>query len=177
MGQYYKPVILKDNKRTVKNWMYSHDFDNGLKLMEHSYIGNTFVNAFESQLINNPQRVAWAGDYADDCRDRKSNLYQRCDESDKLQPNVEMINHDKYRFVINHTKKEFVDKRSIPEIEGWDGTQIHPLPLMTCEGNNRGGGDFRGDEKNIVGRWARDVISVASEYPIEFRQIKFDLRE
>ena len=25
MGQYYKPVILADNKKTVKAWVYSHD--------------------------------------------------------------------------------------------------------------------------------------------------------
>ena len=66
MGQYYKPCILGGNKKTVKAWMYSHEYDNGLKLMEHSYIGNSFVSAFESLIKNKPQRVVWAGDYADD---------------------------------------------------------------------------------------------------------------
>ena len=48
MGQYYNAVILADNKKKVKAWVYSRDFSNGLKLMEHSYIGNNFVSAFES---------------------------------------------------------------------------------------------------------------------------------
>ena len=40
MGQYYKPINLDD-----KQWLYSHDFGDGLKLMEHSWIGNDFVGA------------------------------------------------------------------------------------------------------------------------------------
>ena len=41
MGQYYKPV----NTKTMK-WLYSHSYDgNGLKLTEHSWVGNTFVGA------------------------------------------------------------------------------------------------------------------------------------
>ena len=54
MGQYYNPTILADNKKTVVKWMYSHDYGNSLKLMEHSYIGNKFVAAFESLITNNP---------------------------------------------------------------------------------------------------------------------------
>jgi hypothetical protein len=55
MGQYYKPIILGNTPKegeheTVKAWMYSHEYDNGLKLMEHSYQGNNFVSTFEKQL-------------------------------------------------------------------------------------------------------------------------------
>lgn len=49
MGQYYKPIILSDDNKVVA-YMYSHDYDNGLKLMEHSYIGNNFVETFASLL-------------------------------------------------------------------------------------------------------------------------------
>ena len=61
MGQYYHPAVLGNNKRTVKAWVYSHDITyefkrddgkvfmlgNGLKLMEHSWMKNDFVAAFE----------------------------------------------------------------------------------------------------------------------------------
>lgn len=49
MGQYYKPVILAENKKTVKAWVYSHSY--GLKLMEHSWSKNDFVGAVEKQMI------------------------------------------------------------------------------------------------------------------------------
>jgi len=169
MGQYYKPVILKDNKVSVKEFMYSHAYDNGLKLMEHSYVGNNFVGTFESLLIKTPQRVCWAGDYADECKNRKSNLYTRCKDSLEVTPTENILDENKYPFVINHSKKEFVDKRKSLKIPNW-GVQIHPLPLLTCEGNGRGGGDFRGENK-YIGTWARDLISVDSEAPKGFKEI------
>ena len=45
--------------------------------------------------------------------------------------------------------------------------------------NGRGGGDFRG-ESELVGSWARDVISVEatkSAIPKDYTELKFDLVE
>lgn len=48
MGQYYRPVcILDDRLESIS----SYDYDNGAKLMEHSYIGNNFVEAAEFLLL------------------------------------------------------------------------------------------------------------------------------
>jgi hypothetical protein len=198
MGQYYKPVILgektEENHETVKAWVYSHEYGDGLKLMEHSYQGNKFVSTFEKQLSRTGEhyksRVVWAGDYADEEPDLKiikegkeydANLYSLCDKKNKIKPKVSET--DTYQYILNHTKKEFVDKNKVPEIKDWEGAKIHPLPLLTCEGNGRGGGDFRGDEKGIVGSWARDVISVEKTNPLvttdtmDYKEIIFDLNE
>ena len=198
MGQYYKPVILgektEENHETVKAWMCSQEYDNGLKLMEHSYQGNNFVSTFEKQLSRKgdyyKSRVVWAGDYADEEPDLKiidegkeydANLYLLCNDKNEIKPKVSKT--DTYQYILNHTKKEFVDKNKVPEIKDWKGTKIHPLPLLTCEGNGRGGGDFRGDEKGIVGSWARDVISVEKTNPLvttdtmDYKEIIFDLNE
>jgi hypothetical protein len=184
MGQYYKPVILNNkNKTTVEKYLYSWDYGNGLKLMEHSYIGNNFVGAFESQITENPQRVVWAGDYADHCKNRKSNVSDRCNSKNIAKPNE--VNQDVFQrlhpFIVNHSKKEYVDKREVPNIDGCD-FGIHPLPLLTCEGNGRGGGDFRGDNK-LVGSWARDIISVEQDNMknkailLGYTKLSFDLVE
>jgi hypothetical protein len=175
MGQYFNPILLAENKKTVKSWMYSHEYDNGLKLMEHSYIGNNFVSAFESLIKNNPQRVVWAGDYADECKGRKTNTYGRCKDTEKVKP-TERFTTTETRYIVNHTKKQFVDKFSVSEIPMWKGTKIHPLPLLTCEGNGRGGGDFEGENK-YIGTWARDIISVESKKPIGYAEIKPDFAE
>ena len=198
MGQYYKPVILgektEENHETVKAWMYSHEYDNGLKLMEHSYQGNNFVSTFEKQLSRkgdyHKSRVVWSGDYADiepdlkiiyEGKEHNANLYSLCNCENEIKPKVSKT--DTYPYILNHTKKLFVDKNKVPEITNWEGTKIHPLPLLTCEGNGRGGGDFRGNEKGIVGSWARDVISVEKTNPLvttdtmDYKEIIFDLDE
>lgn len=65
MGQYYNPIIL-DEQGDVENGMIAHEYGNGLKLMEHSWLDNEFVAAFETLLVQEaPVRMVWAGDYAD----------------------------------------------------------------------------------------------------------------
>jgi hypothetical protein len=189
MGQYYKPAVLKQNKKSVQAWVYSHDikydfkrFDgqvvemgNGLKLMEHSYLKNDFVQAFETLIFENPQIVVWGGDYADECKGRKTNIYQRCTDKTKVIPE-KRISLKQGRYLLNHDKKIFVDKFKVPKFNG--GFQIHPLPLLTCEGNLRGGGDFRGEDKNnIIGSWSRDYVSVQGTKPKGFTELNFDLLE
>ena len=63
MGQYYIPTLIAEDG--TASTLYSHQYDNGLKLMEHSYIGNRFVNAVLTQLWKHPMMVAWIGDYSD----------------------------------------------------------------------------------------------------------------
>jgi hypothetical protein len=196
MGQYYIPCILTENKKQVKAWVYSHDIKynhkrsdgsvieigNGLKLMEHSYLKNDFVMAFESLIIDNPENVVWCGDYADEVKGCKTNLYDRCKDKTKVIP-IERPTIMITRYVINHDKKEFVDKYKVVENE--HGYKLHPLPLLTCNSNGRGGGggDFYVDaEENqgnveLIGKWAYDKISVSSKKPKGYNEIIFDLVE
>lgn len=81
------------------------------------------------------------------------------------------------KYLINYDKKEFVDKTKVPKDN--DGWQIHPLPLLTCEGNGRGGGDFR-KESDLIGSWARNRIGVVTkkgDIPKDFKEVIFDLTE
>ena len=64
MGQYYRPLMIFEDGE--ERSAYSHAFDNGLKLMEHSWVGNNFVNAVLHEIEDRPARVAWIGDYATD---------------------------------------------------------------------------------------------------------------
>lgn len=178
MGQYYKPVILNQDNEVV-GWVYSHNYDSGLKLMEHSWLKNKFVQLFEGLISPSGQlyksRVVWAGDYADEEQDGTT-LYGQCGAVNELKPKGEPVY---YRYVVNHTKKQYVDKETVPNNDGW---VIHPLPLLTCEGNGRGGGDFHTDnkdEENLIGSWARDVISVENNLDdyLEYQEINFNLQE
>jgi hypothetical protein len=199
MGQYFKPVVLGEKptegqQEEVKAWVYSHDYGNGLKLMEHSYLKNDFVQAFEKLIARGGEfyksRVVWAGDYADEepgvkiideGKEYDANIYSLCNDGNKVNPKV--ADTEDYRFIVNHTKKMFVDKSKVISNDGW---QIHPLPLLTCEGNGRGGGDYhvKGEfDDMIVGAWARDVISVEKTNPnvtngmMDYAELEFTLVE
>lgn len=179
MGQYYFPCILKKNwklaKQPVKMSLYSWDFDNGMKLMEHSYVGNRFVMSVLYLLAHTFKGLpfAWVGDYADkkmthahpegvDIYSMASgltdggsghNLYELYK---KAIPDYAKLHN--YRYIINRTKKEYV---VVPEYKPsmW---QIHPLPILCSDGNGRGGGDYNKASK-FVGRWAYDVIDVSDD--------------
>jgi hypothetical protein len=185
MGQYYKPCLLDKRKRTVKSWVLTHDYKNGLKLMEHSWIGNNFMNIIETLLSPGgawyKQPLVWAGDYAEPKKGRKNNCYSLAPDEKKLTPAdvdfTDNIPADK-RYILNHTKKRFVDKTKVPISDEEYKMYIHPLSLLTCEGNGGGGGDFFGrDDKSIVGSWARHIISVEGEVPKGYKELEFDLKE
>lgn len=185
MGQYYKPVSIEKREHVL-----SHSYDNGLKLMEHSYIGNHFMRAVEALLVVGGawygDRIVWAGDYADDERgitdpenpDRDMNLYSICDTEIKPKPIAKS-----HRFVINMDTKEFVDTTKVPISDIWTDEKgkeypfiIHPLSILTCEGNGRGGGDLHKESK-LVGKWARARVSVTNEVPADYKELKFNLYE
>ena len=84
MGQYYVAIILSDIKRTteiIRMWMTAINYENGIKLMEHSYIGNNFIQAFEHLISPEGMfymsRIVWAGDYAEPENNESENLYQK----------------------------------------------------------------------------------------------------
>jgi len=127
--------------------------------MEHSYVDNVFVYRLE-QLIGKhgmfyKSRIVWAGDYADKEKNTESNLYNTAQNTQHINiPQLPIY----YRYIVNHTKKEYVDKEHLPN-------EIHPLPLLVCEGNKRGGGDYWGKNSDLCGTWARDAISMETSKP------------
>jgi hypothetical protein len=186
MGQYYKAVFL-DSKTHISPHFYS----NGAKLTEHSWIKNDMMMLIESYLHKTPERIVWAGDYAEleeietefykhsiniDGRNQgvePLNLYSQCDivfkEKDRL---TEVLPRLKY--IINHTKKEFVNKSKVYNDNGW---KVHPLSILVSEGNGQGGGDYTGNNMDLAGVWARDLISTDSKKPKGYKEIIPDFRE
>jgi hypothetical protein len=196
MGQYFNPSILKKNWKTAKNpvlvSLKCYDFGNGAKLMEHSYIGNSFVRSMEYLLANDYKGhpFVWCGDYADHIEtktgdhdiyhdaslfiyedydsptnDKKSRKYLALKDSIHAMPEdvegkvwnpYETIPY--YKYLVNYTKKQYC---IVPEFST-DEYQVHPLPLLTCSGNGRGGGDYGIDDER-VGIWAYDRIGLTND--------------
>lgn len=187
MGQYYHPISIEKGES-----LYSHDFNNGLKLMEHSWIGNNFVKVVERLIAEGGAwfgtRIVWAGDYADPEVDEngdpvkyeyQGNMYDQTlynlYGNNIIKPIFEGES-PKFKYLVNMDTKEFVDMKKIPVSEIYEGTEykIHPLPLMTCEGNGRGGGDYH-KESPLIGKWARNRVTVTTRKPKNHKEIIFDL--
>ena len=185
MGQYYKAWVLNARQEgTIESW----DFDNGSKLMEHSWWGNSFVNAVMYMIKDNPSVVAWVGDYSDDVACPEL-VYKYCwpsseEEEDKhrLIPeppeNYLWDDNNKCRkthgtgYIVNYNRCSYIDldeyiANNEPSEAGWDGI-VHPLPLLTSIGNGQGGGDYhKGRAFDMVGTWFGDVIEYTAEKPPE----------
>lgn len=171
MGQYFHPTFLANekqgNKEVIIAAFNSHKYDNGLKLTEHSYNDNNFVNAVinTAKKYKKGVRIVWAGDYAKDEQYRRKNLYFLADE--KVFINNASQKYPDVRWMFNENKGQVVDLWDLFEA---DGMTIHPLPILTAEGNGQGGGDYEGTSMNLVGSWARDVIRFAKN---DWRKVSF----
>lgn len=73
MGQYYRGAILskksiEKQEITIEKSLCCYVHGNGAKLMEHSYVGNTYVGAYVKLLAKKyyGYPFVWVGDYADD---------------------------------------------------------------------------------------------------------------
>ncbi len=185
MGQYYLAIFLADkgtlpDKEYIRGFVNPHSCCNGAKLTEHAYACTKTVQSVIFYLSCEghfyKSRLVWAGDYADDEPETNENLYKvACDEEQKAFGPAKA--KEDYVFFVNHTKKEYVDMRK------FDNNTPHPIPLLTAEGNGRGGGDYNDDlGQEFVGIWARDVVSVEWSKPddsytnrtdIEFKQDQY----
>jgi hypothetical protein len=216
MGQYYRAVSI-NRKQAVS----PYDYDNGAKLMEHSFLTNSYLNVVMMLLSAggawHKTRLVWAGDYSEQKQDelipakvkaayskwydktepeyalkypenRIPNLYNLVTKMGKngkipsfgfqvirpaepTQEDVKLL-----RFIVNHTKKEFVDLTKCPKDKKNFGWELHPLSLLTCDSFGSGG-SYHGENK-YRGTWVGDVISAEPFMPaIDFKEIKPNFKE
>lgn len=200
MGQYYVPVIIgydEDGKAIILKYIVP----SGNKFWEHNEINSPVVLAIEALLCpggpHHKSRLVWAGDYAEpedgydrtegeDGDDDGVTLYSLAtaeyykDKSAPVRPVT--ASPTDYRYIVNHTKLQFVDKFK-PVVMSWcqktskrgkNGKKIgkpayprmrpsvHPLPVLTAEGEN----DYWfANNPHLFGHWARDVISMENSVP------------
>ena len=190
MGQYYKPILGDAFGLECKVFDRSVDGEYTFaKLLEHSWWQNPFVNAFSEFLYNEPSRVAWVGDYADEPDDFNfpncSAFYVPCygevwgDTVSAIGVSFTDFTLDG-KFLLNHDNKQFVDldeyKAESVDKDGW---VIHPLPLLTAVGNGRGGGDFHEGNTGFdyVGLWAWQLLSIEDKPPKSFAKFKLVFKE
>jgi hypothetical protein len=174
MGQYYRGVILTPDKENVIASVCPYTHNNGSKLMEHSYVGNWYVQCYEQMLskLYFGNVFVWVGDYADnnvlyDKANKYIESYAQNNAADckwilgndieAYYEKFDYIENPKFNYIVNLDKKQYV---KIPQYNKGEWI-IHPLPLLCADGNGRGGGDYhRGSDMDKVGIWAYDRIGV-----------------
>ena len=206
MGQYFRVVFLT-KEGEIRCWMCPAHYGNGGKLMEHAYLGNNLVKTVEHLLSPEGEfhmsRIVWAGDYAEPEPTHKYGTALQADEDPNYDSDCEKVNlyylisdspifyrsqyknhhhHDSdwYRYIVNHSKKMYVDKWNTDKRNAHSENTLeyephplpHPLPLLVAEGNGVGGGDYYGIDSHLCGTWARDVISVESEIPDGYEKLE-----
>ena len=190
MGQYYRAILGDAYGLNCMVFDRSVDGEYTLaKLMEHSWWKNPFVNSFSQLLYNSKSRVCWVGDYADNPAD-----FKFANNSAFYVPNYKEVWGNKVKlltshssdfkldgkFLLNHDTNEYLDldeyKEKSKDKAGWT---IHPLPLLTAVGNDRGGGDFyKGNiGYEFVGIWAWQLISIADSIPKNFTPVNIIFKE
>lgn len=202
MGQYYKAVVIQENGDEYV--LDPTRYGNGLKLMEHSWVGNDFVNLVLSFITGNVSRVAWIGDYSNEQNDNKKynfgeGFISGADDFNKIYIDVWKNYKTKHIkqlpsdikqvqftctetdfFLINLTKKIYVDLYNYClESTDRDGQWcINPLPILTCVGNGLGGGDYYGERgREEIGSWAFDRIYFSDLRPSLFTEVNLSFKE
>ena len=179
MGQYYEVLAEdKDGKRTVYNRRVDGEYT-AAKLMEHSWWRNPFCSALSATLVDNPRRIAWVGDYAEggECEALGFNYDDVWGENvSTTGVSKSDFTLDSVRYLVNEDKRRYVDlakyKDACRDDSGW---VIHPIPLLTCIGNGRGGGDYHpaeGVSYEWVGTWAFDHIMLSNALPDGYEEIR-----
>jgi len=169
MGQYYKVIFLGeeglDENEIIRFYLEPLHYNNGMKIEEHFYLHNNYVSTVEFLLTINgmfyKSRMVWAGDYAEKEDNSENNLYEMANKFPDKNFYFQSKNVIEWYFLVNHTKRIFVDKRK--------QKNIHPLPLLTSEGFDTK--YYEGKNVNLIGSWARDIISVEKEAPVNYKEL------
>lgn len=189
MGQYYHVILDKGGKRKYYNIQTSaftggnYECYHGLKIMEHSWWGNDFMNCIAKELAEGPCRLAWVGDYAEDDECEKfgfkhSDVWGDRDKIKFEKPDAPKdFSLDDYKYLLNRTKGVALDLKAYKEKSESDGWVINPISLLTAIGNGRGGGDYHECYPNfdIVGMWTFDELELVKELPDGDWEIDQDL--
>lgn len=190
MGQYYKPILtVSKNKESETLVFYSPNFDEGLKLMEHAYVGNDLVTAVKIAISHYNSKgyttkLTWAGDYADDIEGTSNNLYQinkpnvvgKADPEGNLthflfKENTFSMEMNIPRYLVNLDFLEYIDYEHVGQSNDKE-LITDPLPILTADGNGKGRGDYKGDGMKFVGTWKGCRVQFTENQPVWMEELK-----
>ena len=135
MGQYYNILTYKNRKYTIYDRSTKKENEEPeymfAKIMEHSWIHNYTMDSFSNTIFENPIKVAWVGDYADECENEdihNENLgLEKIKLLHKIAWNRKAISLIRTQFdtekmlLINWDKKQYVNMQEYIENNTYEG--------------------------------------------------------
>lgn len=154
MGAYYQATIEQEGEEAIR--YNTHDAGSGLKLMEHSYISNEYVERIMSMLFDKSSLLTWVCDYTEgtylDWGKTKEETKEKF-----LENSYEIMST---YIILNHTQGLKIDIKKLICLNKERMFIIHPLPILcNSEKKSMGGGDYHNDE-SLRGTWAGDEIEI-----------------
>lgn len=76
---------------------------------------------------------------------------------------LEKIENEEYKYIYNHKRKEFINLEHCPlawlykDKNNFKQVKVSPLSLLLALGNGMGGGDYGGNNENLVGKYINEV--------------------
>lgn len=200
MGQYYEVINITKKEQIENN-------NCGWKLMEFSYVGNRKTDQLWVALSDEWKNdtVLVCGDYyssEDDANcnpcaaemERLAGVEQGnlCDFAGESYNECSFDTAKVPNYAVNPNTKQYVDRNHV-QLNDWytEGSEkkavtygyfIDPLSLLLAAGNGQGGGDYRGNNIDLVGSWVKDSQAVytvyqKSEIPADYTELIPDFIE
>lgn len=173
MGQYFTCYTKSGSKETRYSLQFKgYESDTsigyiGRRLTEHSYIHNFFCDYMSNLLYEHPMKISWVGDYAEGEFAKKVHRMKMID----VPFEEERCNFDyNGKFLVNHTKNTFIPFDMLPSDSS--GYIMYPASLLTALGNDKGGGDYFGRDKELCGTWQGDMLSIEDNAPSFYTPMK-----
>lgn len=183
MGQYYR-VINIDKKEYMRpeyglklmEWSYNRNslILNLMKKMANEWkgdrvfvVGDYAVSEDDTKSYDYKKLVEIEkelGIYKEQTTEGYSiSLYGYADNNFKQIP-LEKIEKEEYKYIYNHNRKQFIDLDHCPlawlykdDSNKYIEIKVAPLSLLLALGNGRGGGDYKANNKFLVGAFLNDV--------------------
>jgi len=185
MGAYYEAALRRPGGIFFRysSWRTG----SGAKLLEHSYLPNSYVNAIVKMIYFKPAYIVWLCDYYEE----EGFNWEEVLELKMWKPKQ---NHPLYIcLIVNLDKKEYINIKKLINLIAKDVSKFnfiysyiseyneevyidvyHPLPFLTnCSEHYMGGGDYPDDYEHRT-RWKCDlIVSLPLECEPELKQEGF----
>lgn len=205
MGQYYK-VINIDKKEYMRpdmglklmEWSYNRNLMvlNLLKKLANEWKGDrVFVvgdyaisqdrkkNSYDYSVLEKIEKEL--GIYKKEENGYFKSLYDYADNNFKEIP-LEKLKDEQYKYIYNHNKKEYIDLEHCPlawlykEKDKYYTVRVAPISLALALGNGMGGGDYWGNNEELVGMYINDVqnLEITKEpLNVEYEELRPEFYE
>lgn len=166
------PLILNLMKKLANEWKGDRVFVVGDYAVAH----DRELDSYDRKTLEEIEKEI--GIYNKKERGYYINLYGFVDDNFK-EVELEKLEKEDYKYIYNHNKKEYIDLEHCPLAWLYEKTgkynivRIAPISLVLALGNGMGGGDYWGNNAELVGMFLNDVRSLE----ITKEPLNFDYKE